>query len=141
MDSRLKSLNRALKNYDSKLYAERRHTDGKILIMRKSDFNVSAPHIIFPLTENWKMDGRPAEWGIEPIIARLKAHDLWRDDTFVTNFLKEEDKYNEGRDRDRKNSIESFLYDFRSQFAKATKDINTSGMKTPLRKERNYGSR
>jgi SOS response regulatory protein OraA/RecX len=143
MDTRVKSLTRALKAYDYKLFAQRRR-DGVICVMRDSELRLSCPNFIMALTNNWTVEGRPVEWGIEVVINRLKAHDLWNNDTFVTNWLKEEEKETESRDKARRNSIESFLYDFRSQFAKATNDINTGNFDKKndprRRKEGSHGS-
>lgn len=61
--------------------------------------------------------------------------DLWRDDTFVEKLIAQTEKNKESRDRDRRNSVESFLYEFKSQFQKATNDINTSTLEKVTRKE------
>lgn len=127
------SLNRALKFYDRELYAQESKA-GRLDIYRKSQFGMSLPYFLFSLTDTWKPEGNPVEYGLDVVMNRIKAHDLWRDPEFVTRWIQEEEKRSEGRDRSRKNSIESFLYDFRSQFHKATSDINTSNMKKTYRK-------
>jgi hypothetical protein len=138
MDMRVRSLTQHLKAYDANLYAEKRR-DGIICVMRKSGLGLSAPHFIFPLTDNWKIDGHGVEWGIEVVMNRIKAHDLWRDDTFVERWLADEEKEKASRERAHRNSIEAFLYDFRRQFARATNDINTGSMRKLHRKETGYG--
>lgn len=122
---RVKELNRVLSSYDRNLYSQCLRYP-RIDIYRKSDYAMSPPHFLFALTDNWKVDGRPVEWGIELVLDRIRANDLWRDDSFVENYLKLTDKWKESKERDRKNNMESFLYDFRSEFHKATKDINTA---------------
>lgn len=89
--------------------------------------------LVFALTDNWNITGTPVDWGIEPIMARIKAMDMWnrglRD--IIDTMDKETEKVEESKERNMKNNVESFLYDFKSEFAKATKDINTSQLKDP----------
>lgn len=120
-------LNRELKNHDSFLYLQEM-PNGRFDVYRRSSLGCNPPHLIFSLTSNWTVKGRPIEYGIDVVLARIKAHDLWRDDTFVDNYIKSHQKLKESQDRDLSNNIESFLYDFRSQFAKATDGINTSNL-------------
>lgn len=65
-------------------------------------------------------------WGLDVVVNRIKAHDLWRDGAIVEDWIKNHEKHLEGQQRDFRNSVESFLYDFAPQFQKATNDINTS---------------
>lgn len=134
----LKSLNKHLKDYDSCLYAQELVL-GRIDIYRKSKFSCNPPHFIFSLTDTWQPTGKPVDYGILVVMDRIRAHDLWRDDTFVENYLKRIEKEREEKDRDMQNNIESFLYEFRSQFHKATNDINTSNLKKLYRKEGSHG--
>ena len=142
---RLQRLTTVVKSYDRKLYVDL--IQGKPCVCRETvnpevfdvdgttvvNFNKS-PYLVFPLTDNWNMTGTPVEWGIEPILARLKAMDLWNRD-IAKDLIESYEKKSEEKDRDRRNNTESFLYEFRSQFAHATKDINTSTLKkTDLRK-------
>lgn len=130
---------------DRELYCER-DKEGKLCVYRKSlrweiyrlkngialQFARPAPHFIFALTHNWAMNGRPVDWGIEPILARLKAIDLWNRD-LASDIIAEEEKTLESAARARTNSTESFLLDFRKQFARTFNDVNTSTLaKKPL---------
>lgn len=124
-DSRIRTLTKHLRAHDSLLYATS-HKEGRIDVYRKSSLSSSPPHLVFPLTENWTLNSRPVEWGIEVILARINAHDLWRDDCFLESISEANDKVDEGKERDRRNNTEAFLYDFKSQFARATNDVNTS---------------
>lgn len=125
---RLYQLNRALKAFDSELEA-RSQEPPRIDIFRQGRDKVAPPYYIFSLTENWGLRGKPVEWGIEPILARLKAIDLWNQGvTSVDNLVAEQERVEEGKMRDFRNNTESFLKDFRRQFARATNDVNTALM-------------
>ncbi len=134
----IKTLNRSLKTYDSCLYAQETRP-GRCDVYRKSKFGCNPPNFVFSLTDTWQPTGRPVEYGLEVVMDRLRALDLWRDDKFVENYLSRLVKEKDEKDRDRKNNIESFLYDFRSQFQKATNDINTGNLKKLHREEGSHG--
>jgi hypothetical protein len=125
--AKLSTLNRNLRNYDSCLYAVE-HRLGRYDVYRKSSLACNPPHFLFSLTDSWKPDGRPCDYGVDVVLNRVKAQDLWRDDSFVERYLAETEKQEEAKERDFRNNIESFLYDFRRQFARATNDINTSSL-------------
>lgn len=131
---RVDEITRALRSYDPCLYAQNTH-ENRIDIYRKNRESISPPHFLFSLTDTWQTTGRPVEWGVEPLMNRIRAMDLWRDDQFVEKWIAQHEKAQESRDRDRRNSVEAFLYDFRSQFQKATNDINTSTLEKVHRKE------
>lgn len=128
MNSWAKTLDRSLKGHDRMLYVQETRA-GRFDIYRKSEMGMRPPHFLFSLTDNWQLKGTPVPWGTEVVLNRIKAHDLWRDDTFVERWIKDEEARKESKERARRNSIESFLYDFRSQFHRATSDINTSNLK------------
>lgn len=119
--------------HDSLLFAQETKI-GRYDIYRKSQFSSQAPHFLFSLTDTWQPTGISVPWSVDVVIERIKAHDLWRDDSFVERYIKELEKEGESKERTRKNNVESFLYDYRSQFAKAFSDVNTSNMEK-IRKE------
>lgn len=121
---RINYLNRELKTHDSQLFVQETKA-GRLDVYRKSSFGGHPPHYIFSLTDSWTTEGKPIEWGVDVIINRIKAHDIWRDDSFVENIIRDLEKAEEGKKRDFRNSVESFLLDFRRQFAKATDSVNT----------------
>lgn len=133
-----KQIDRALRMYDSMLHLQETHF-GRYDVCRSSKFGEHLPIFIFSLTDDWKPSGKPVDYGIDTVLNRIKAHDLWRDDSFVENYIKNHEKVQESKDRARRNSIESFLYDFRSEFNKATKDINTANLNKLYRKEDSHG--
>lgn len=134
MNSWAKRLDKRVKEYDSLLFIQE-GKDSRYDVYKKSNLGCELPHFIFALTDTWLPTGRPIEYGIDVVINRIKAHDLWRDDQFIENYIKECEKDKESKERARKNSVESFLYDFHSQFKKTVSDINTSNMKKVSRKE------
>lgn len=151
---RAEQITKAVKSYDSKLYCEKSR-EGKLCVYRRGsriepydidglaiNFVRPAPHFVFALTHDWKLAGRPVDWGVLPIMNRLKAIDLWQRD-LAEESIKSVERASESYQRDMGNSIESFLYDFRSSFKKATADINTASMKKIDRRrkdESKYGN-
>lgn len=119
----MKTMNRALKAHDSSLFCQESKL-GRLDVYRQAK-GFTPPHFIMSLTDTWTPQGKPVPWGIEVVINRIKAHDLWRDDGFIERWIKEQEKIEASRERAFHNSVESFLYEFRSQFHKATSEINT----------------
>lgn len=130
---RVKDITKALKTYDGCLYAQETKL-GRLDVYRKSTFGCNPPHFLFSLTDTWQPQGTPIDYGIDTVLNRVKAHDLWRDDGFIENWIKNHEAFKESQERERKNSIESFLYDFRSQFKKTFSDVNTANLEK-IRKE------
>lgn len=135
---RAERVSKAVKRYDPKLYCERR--EGKLCVLRKSsrvetydvdglliDFVRPAPSFVFALTHNWKMNGEPVEWGLLPIIERLRMNDLWSRD-LADECIRATEKATESKEREKASNNEAFLKDFRRQFAKATDGINTANL-------------
>lgn len=131
--SRAETLTKHLKQYDPSLFASNDRRIGYMLnpkqsvwVLRKNSARPSEPHLVFSLTDNWTMHGSPREWGIEVVLSRLRAMDLWRDDGVIRRLEQDYAKTEESDKRASRNNIESFLLEFRRDFAKATNHINTS---------------
>lgn len=135
---RMNQVTRFVKTHDSKLYCERR--EGKLCVCRKDqriesydidgssvDFILPASHLVFALTDDWTLSGQPREWGLLPILDRLKEHDLWNRDV-AKDVLAQKERRSKSRDRDVDNHIEAYLKEHRRDFARATNDINTSNL-------------
>lgn len=135
MNSWARNLEKRLKGHDSLLFVQEAR-EGRYDVYRKSETGSHMPHFIFSLTEDWTVNSRPTPYGIDTVLNRIKAHDLWRDDTFIERYIKQCEDMSEAKERSRKNSIESFLYDFRKQFARATESVNTGSLKQIYRKEK-----
>lgn len=147
---RAERITRAIKLHDPLLYCERGE-EGKLCIYRMSErveshrlddesvlhFVRPTPYFVFALTDNWRLAGEPRDWGIEPIMARLKALDLWNRD-LAGDLIAAEMKERESLERERQNSIESFLLDFRKQFQKTFDGVNTANMDKKKDSRRQY---
>lgn len=140
MKTRAQRLTEIVKRYDSKLYVDT-IPSGALAVFRRTSrfisydidgdtvaFELPSPYLVFSLTENWSAAGKAVDWGIEVILARLKAIDLWNNDRQAEELLKSYEKADAGRKKDRRNNTEAFLYDFRRQFAKAFDGVNTSNL-------------
>lgn len=145
---RAERITKYIKNYDYKLTCREIHA-GKLGIFREyshaDSYHLSegktlsfvrpAYHFIFALTDNWRTDGTPVEWGFDPILRKIQRADLWKEDVAgrLENAYDERVKSNE---RDLRNNNEAFLSDFRGQFKKAFSDINVSNLEKPKIKKR-----
>lgn len=135
---RVREISRNLKAYDKELYAQC-NKPPRIDVYRQNRDKLSPPHFVFSLTENWTPTGKPVEWGIEVILARLKAIDLWGNGQTADQLNEANAKIDESRERTVRNNIEGFVSEFRSQFAKATDGIRVANMKKLYRKENSNG--
>lgn len=120
---RERQITKAVQAHDRMLFCKK---DNGILHIFRKDYWPKLPNHICSLTHNWQITGRPVDWGLEPIVNRLKAHDMWNRTDYMDELLRGYERDKESQERDMRNTIESFLLDFRGQFAKATNDVNTS---------------
>lgn len=125
-----------IRRFDPLLFCEKQR-DGKLCVYRKDqriesydvDGNVihfvrPAPYLVFALTDTWNLSGAPRDWGIEPILHKLKGCDLWARD-IAKESMESVVKDKESKDRAVDNHIESFLKENRREFARRTNDIVT----------------
>lgn len=135
MDSRVRSVNRLVRDYDSKLLA-RRDAHGVIHIYRKSPRadsfkydGVNYVHVfhvdeyIISLTNTWTHEGQPCEWGLEPIWRKFLQMDSWRDDQGFARFCESRERFKRDEERMQRNQIRALAADSRRDFAKATNDL------------------
>lgn len=144
---RTSRLTRALQTHDRELYCAK-DKNGVMGVYRRGHRWVTdrlgssvigvltfSPHFIFALTDNWRTNGKPVDWGIEPVLARIKALDLWNRD-IASEVIEQNEKIDESNKRDLSNSIESFCYEFRDHFKRAFGDTRIANMdKTDRRKK------
>lgn len=136
---RIERINSAIRGHDYKLFCKL--VEGKLHIYRKSNgvetFRLeggeilhsirSVPHFVMALTHNWNATGYPVDWGIEPIMARLKSIDLWSRD-IVGDIEKQSEKSDKEMERKMKTDAEAFAYEFRDSFKNTFKDVNTASL-------------
>lgn len=139
-DSRTRTVTAHLKDYDRLLYA-RRESTGAIHVYRESkrpysfEYNgdrytalLSQPFFILALTDNWTITGKPVEWGIEPLMYRIKSIDSHKNGITIDKLLEDYTRGAEAKDKKRQNDNESWLRDNRNVFKKAFDGINTSNL-------------
>jgi hypothetical protein len=150
MNRRLERISSEIKKYDKSLYCAEL-PNGKPAVFRKTIRHEvhtldeetketlvvykDSPHLVFPLTHNWSSHGDIVEWGMEPILARLRAMDIWQNENIVEDLIKTQEKAEQTKARDRRNNTESFLYEFRDKFKKDWSNINTASL---AKKDRRY---
>lgn len=148
---RLRQISRALQGYDRELFVAP-SVKGVPCVFRKTraaesyDFDgtvvhriVIRPHLVFALTDNWTVFGRPVDWGIEPILARLKEMDLHNRDV-AGELIDSYEKAEKSKERGLRNDAEAFFADHRREFARATDGINTSLIKSDLNRRKSHGN-
>ena len=86
------------------------------------------PQFILALTDTWTLQGQPVEWGMEPIMAKLRSMDSWREDTILDSIVAERERREASKAQTNKNEFRARAYDLRKEFAEATNDINTTGL-------------
>lgn len=137
---RVKTIDQTVKRYDPALFAIQSGPLAPIEIYRKSKYADHPPHLIFALTDNWNITGKPREWGLTVIEARLRAMDLWKSETEVDRIEAAQFQREEAKERELKNNIESFLKDFRRQFARSVDSVNTGTLDKKIDRRRQYGA-
>ncbi len=146
----------AIKEHDSKLFLNRNYL-GEIQIMRKSFKMVPheidgrivyvqtpSPHYIMSLTEDWTGRTRPVDWGVEPIMRRLKEIDDWGSDSSFERMLRDNERIEERKKKSFASLTEDVALEWRKDFKKHTEDILTHSVdkKDPRSKgDRKYGNR
>lgn len=150
-DSYTKFINRIIKIHDDKLYAER-DSDGVVRVFRRGkryvpffeDGNVvyqtlvDSPHFVFALTDSWKSNGKPVDWGSEVILSRLRFNDLWSNEGLFDKLDKDSERMSESKKRDFMNSAEDFLSDQHSHIKKSWGDIRVANMDKTERRRRQF---
>jgi len=119
-----------LKLYDRNLFC-RKEADGYYKIFQKTKrviyYDVDGAHMGFvvpeekficPLSEDWSMRSKPVEWGLLPLMQKIRSMDAMNKDAEVYKWEEQERKSQEEKDRNLKNEAEAFASDFRSAFKK-----------------------
>lgn len=131
MDYGVMRANQLVKRYDRDLYAQR-NAMGKLIVMRKnlnpgaSDFwedDKTPDQFILALTDNWRINGTPTEWGYEQVRLKLAEMDGWVRKSMYEEFCLRRERYEEDKGRAKRNDLRALAADVRKDFARATNDI------------------
>lgn len=137
MEWSLNRLNQEVKKHDRRLFVIKT-ASGMKQIWRQADKWDAADTIdeydkssipiqlILSLTDTWGANGKPVEWGIEPVIHKLLSMDAWTQVDMLEKMRKGREQEKEDKDRARRNELRAYVADNRREFAKATNHINTS---------------
>lgn len=139
MGWRIKRLTQELQKHDRSLFAKETE-NGMVQVWRKADrwnaadllteeTGFSTPlQFITALTDNWKLDGKPVEHGIDPLMFKIRQMDSWQQGPQLEAMRKRREREDEDRKRQRNNENRAIAADLRKDFAKATNDFNTSSL-------------
>lgn len=133
MSWRTSRITQELKLHDSDLFCK--EVNGCLQIWRKISRWISADiysgdsfpaQFIFSLTHDWSLSGTPVEWGMEPIMKRVKEMDSWSKQDLLDSMRKKRDRIKDQKEQSIRNDFRARAADLRKDFARATNDINTS---------------
>lgn len=137
----LRRYNREIRSYDRDLYAERMG-NGKIHVYRKHADSLGPTQFVFAITDDWRATGRPVEWGLDPLITKLKACDLTRNPRLFENLMADYEADYEQKEKARRNSFEAMAYELAPAFKKDFRYTNTAsldkGARTTYQKRKDY---
>lgn len=139
MDSRVRLVTKHLKSYDKDLFASRDNR-GVIQVMRRQTIGQTYEYgganltvyrnqsqFIMSLTHNWLANGEPVEWGIEPLMRRIRYIDGHLHDDY-DEFCEKRERQERIESQTLKNNCTALAADMRKDFNKVFGDINTSTM-------------
>lgn len=135
MSYRASLLTWELKKLDRHLYAVQ--TDQMLQVWRKPDDlnllgltdgeRLNSAQFILPLTDDWTLRGKAVEWGVMPVISKLRQMDSWRDDSGLEKFAAARERHAENKKRATRNEFQAIASDIRSEVARVTNDIRMGG--------------
>ncbi len=77
----------------------------------------------FAVTDTWKANGRPIDWGIDDVVGRIQKMDFLANKDLFEQMDAENERVDAIRRKDLRNEMEAFWSHERRRFAKATDDI------------------
>lgn len=128
--TRAERLTQAVMTYDKALYVIQT-SSGCYQVWRKEfpkdwdglTFSArSEKQFILALTNDWTLTGTPVEWGIDPLLNKLKEMDAWRDDSYYGQMVKERETNEANKHRRFKNNVRAMALDIRKDVAKVSND-------------------
>ncbi len=145
----LKSYTRALKRYDSDLFAGRTMDGAACVFRRTKRFEHVCEYrgeallvlrediqLVFALTDTWNMAGKPRDWGIDFVLNRVKEIDAVANAKIFEEMDLHNEKIDQSKKRHLKNEMEAFWSHERRRFAKATDDILTHSLSKNEKRKR-----
>lgn len=141
MDSKVRTYNKYLKEMDKELFAQR---DGRFINVyryspRSKSFGLSNGDVltyyvktinhILVLTDNWMYTGNPVDWGIEPLMRKLRAMDTWTRNGMIEDMELAREYRDKSKKREQRNIHESVAKEIRSEFKKGSDQINFANSK------------
>lgn len=142
MNWRDKRITDVIKSHDPMLFVQTNHFGTKQILRKNYRFikydlddgstllnQVPDHQYIMALTEDWTPKTPNVDWGLLPILKRLREIDGWNSESVKDNDLvKMQEQIDKQKDKALDNKIESFAYEWRDSFKKGFSDINTSNM-------------
>ena len=137
MDSKVEAINRELKRLDEKYFC-RRSERGTVYIAKREAFALRSPYsLCFALTDDFTLKGKPIDFGIVPIIQKIRFGDD-PDKAFA-----EMDRLAEEEENSKRKAAASSAHEIADRMhwdaRRAWSDINTSCM--DKKKEPRNGNR
>ena len=131
---RASRLTEIVKRYDKSLYVIR--TNEMLQLWRRElPIEIGVPtsarpkeHFIFALTSDWTLKGTPVDWGIEPLLSKLKDSDAWRDDSYYSKMMRERYFQDDNKKRREHNNWKALADDCRRDIARASDEIRFGGI-------------
>lgn len=139
--NRERRITRELKKHDPSLYAKTNRF-GIMQVFKKWSslvpYEIDGKKIyclepndlyIFSLTQDWTPKSPVADWGLEPLMKKLRSIDAWSDEAEIHQINKMNEKVDESKARHMKNQTEAFASEvLLPAFRKTMGDINTANL-------------
>lgn len=114
MFNRAMRLTAIVKAVDKALYAKR---NGEMLQIWRKSHGVDPSHgktvdnFVLALTDSWTISGKSVDWGIEPLMKKLREMDAWTRVTLYEEFVKERETKLKDKERLRHNEFHAATLD------------------------------
>ena len=127
-----------MRGSDEKLYLHRNvvrwdsyDVDGSVLHCSRLD-----PVMIMALTDTWTPQGKSVDWGIEPLLMRLKEIDSHRSHEIIDRINMAQELREESAQRKLANNTDSFAREIRTAVKQDFKDYNVSSIANNNRRKK-----
>jgi hypothetical protein len=124
-------------DYDEKTHQTPLITEMQLHLKRRKSRNDPAEEFLVALTRDWTTKSEPVDWGIEPLLAKIKDMDIHN--RGGEDLFEEIDKVNQKEealaDSGRRHMAEEGARVLHESFKKSMAYINTAGMQDPRMKK------